>query len=296
MLTYNVKIEDDGKLLKDVARKNLNLSTRLFNKLKLNHHIFINDRIAFSNDIVNKGDIITVDFNYDEEDEIEPQKGDIEILFEDDWYISVNKPSNMVVHPCSYHPNNTLANFVKYYLKRNKKIRPVNRLDKDTSGIVLFAKNEYAQECFNRMQDKASKKYLAIVDGWVNKKTGIINKPISRKENSLIERKVNEESGQTAITKYKVVDNITFKDKKCTLLEVELKTGRTHQIRVHMAYIGHPIIGDTLYNEKDSSNLLPRQALHAYILSFIHPVYNELITIQVPVPDDMKKIIGTITD
>ncbi len=296
MLTYNVKIEDDGKLLKDVARKNLNLSTRLFNKLKLNHHIFINDRIAFSNDIVNKGDIITVDFNYDEEDEIEPQKGDIEILFEDDWYISVNKPSNMVVHPCSYHPNNTLANFVKYYLKRNKKIRPVNRLDKDTSGIVLFAKNEYAQESFNRMQDKASKKYLAIVDGWVNKKTGIINKPISRKENSLIERKVNEESGQTAITKYKVVDSITFKDKKCTLLEVELKTGRTHQIRVHMAYIGHPIIGDTLYNEKDSSNLLPRQALHAYILSFIHPVYNELITIQVPVPDDMKKIIGTITD
>jgi 23S rRNA pseudouridine1911/1915/1917 synthase len=296
LLTYNVKIEDDGKLLKDVARKNLNLSTRLFNKLKLNHHIFINDRIAFSNDIVNKGDIITVDFNYDEEDEIEPQKGDIEILFEDDWYISVNKPSNMVVHPCSYHPNNTLANFVKYYLKRNKKIRPVNRLDKDTSGIVLFAKNEYAQESFNRMQDKASKKYLAIVDGWVNKKTGIINKPISRKENSLIERKVNEESGQTAITKYKVVDSITFKDKKCTLLEVELKTGRTHQIRVHMAYIGHPIIGDTLYNEKDSSNLLPRQALHAYILSFIHPVYNELITIQVPVPDDMKKIIGTITD
>ena len=293
-LSYTVKAEDNGKLLKDVAKRRLLLSNRLFNKLKLEHHIFINNNIAFANDILHKGDVIFVDFNYNEEDDIVPQKKNIKVLYEDDWYIAVEKESGIVVHPCSYHKDNTLANFVKYYLKSNKKIRPVNRLDKGTSGIVLFAKCEYAQERFKELdQESVTKEYIAIVEGKLENKEGTIDAPIARKEGSIIERCVDLKNGQKAITHYIVKKKYKYKDLNIknkiydseddavSQVLVQLETGRTHQIRVHFSYINHPLVGDGLYNEKykkykDDTN----QILHACKLEFIHPILNKKIIIK----------------
>ena len=274
-LSYTAKVEDNEKLLKNVAKKHLLLSNRLFNKLKLEKHIYINKREAFANDVIKTGDIITVDLDYKEEDNTIPQKGDLEILYEDDWYIAVNKPASMVVHPCSYHPNNTLANYIKYYLNNDKKIRPVNRLDNGTSGIVLFAKNEYAQELFKNTKE-VTKEYIAIVEGKLDIKEGTIDAPIARKEGSIIERCVDFDKGQRAITHYKVIEESNDTSK----VLVNLETGRTHQIRVHFAYIGHPLVGDSLYNkkyfdQKDKSN----QELHAYRLRFKHPITSNCVNI-----------------
>ena len=280
-LEYVAIKEDDSKLLKDVAKSRLSLSNRLFNKLKLNHNIFINGNIAFANDIINEDDKIVINLDYKETDNIVPQKGDIKILFEDEWYLAVEKPADIVVHPCSYHPKDTLANYVKYYLNNDKMIRPVNRLDNGTSGIVLFAKNEYAQELFNKLKkDNVIKEYIALCEGILEQDEGIIDAPIARKEGSIIEREVNFDRGQKAITHYSVIKIISINDIKYSLVNVILKTGRTHQIRVHFSYIDHPLIGDTLYNpsflnQKDRVY----QALHAYKLEFTHPITHKSIII-----------------
>ncbi len=140
MLRYTVLKVDDGIELKYLVKKCFKMSNRLFNKLKLNHHIYINGKVAYANDIVHCGDIISCDFDYDEKDNITPQEGELTILYEDDWYLAVDKPKGIVVHPCAYHPDGTIANFVKYYLNNNKCIRPVNRLDKDTSRSITICK------------------------------------------------------------------------------------------------------------------------------------------------------------
>lgn len=176
-----------------------------------------------------------------------------------------------------------MANGVKFYLKNNKKIRPINRLDRDTSGIVLFAKNEYIQELM-KTDGSMKKEYLTIVTGILSNKSGTINKPISRKEGSIMEREINEQ-GQSAITLYDVLkENV---EEGLSLVHVVLETGRTHQIRVHFASIGHSILGDTLYGIP--SDKISHQALHAWKLTFIHPITKEKIKIEVPAPWEIFK-------
>ena len=292
-ISYKAILNDDNQLLKNVVKKKLSLSNRLFNKLKLSHNIYINNDVAFANDVIHKGDIITVDLDYEEEDNIKAQKHPIEVLYEDDWYIAVNKPADIVVHPCSYHPDNTLANYLKFYLNKKKKIRPVNRLDKGTSGIVLFAKNEYAQELFNEMDSKdICKEYLAIIYGTLEKKHGCINLPIARKQGSIIERQVDFDDGQVAITEYKVEKEFKVNEVELTLVRVRLKTGRTHQIRVHFSYIGHPLLGDSLYNKKEPLSIIDRQALQSVKLEFKHPITNKQIMIECKIDDALLAIIN----
>ena len=209
-------------------------------------------------------------------------------LYEDDFLLIVNKPPHLPVHPSILHYEDSLSNGVKYYFNRinlKKKIRPVNRLDKDTSGIVIFAKNEYIQECLiKQMKSNIFKKYyIAILDGILENDHGTIEAPIARKENSIIERTISS-SGDNAISHYKVLKRF----RNMTEVEFYLETGRTHQLRVHSKHIGHPIIGDTLYDK--SSALISRQALHAYKVEFIHPIIKEKTIIQAPVPDDLKNI------
>ena len=209
----------------------------------------------------------------------------IEILYEDDYFLIINKPAGIPVHPSTLHFNDTLSNGVKYYYDKNninKKIRIVTRLDRNTSGIVVIAKNEYIQEQLIYQMKKGlfQKEYIAICNGIFKDKAGTIDANIKRKANSIIERCISN-NGQTAITEYKVIEE---KDNKSKVL-VKLKTGRTHQIRVHMAYIGHPIIGDDLYGK--SSNFINRQALHAYKIYFIHPILNKKIEIESKLPNDM---------
>lgn len=284
ILEYTVLKEDDGCKISHILRDKLKISARLLNKLKMNEKILVNGSPVFSSHIIHSSDKVVVKIDFEEVDNISPEEMNLEILYEDKYILAINKPAGIVVHPSSYHPNNTLANGVKFYLNNNKKIRAINRLDKDTSGIVLFAKNEYIQELM--IQDKTIKKeYLAIVLGTTLPSSGTINKPISRKEGSIMEREVND-NGQTAITHYKIVK--INQDKNLSLVHLVLETGRTHQIRVHLAYLGNSILGDTLYGIE--SKMINRQALHAYKLSFIHPITKKKIIIETQLPNDMKNL------
>lgn len=278
---------EDGSKISHILRDKLYISARLLNKLKMNEKILVNDIPVFSSYIVHFGDKIKVYIDFEEEDNILPEEIKLNILYEDDYIIAVNKPAGTVVHPSSYHPSGTLANGIKFYLNNKKKIRAINRLDRDTSGIVLFAKNEYIQELMIQ-QKTIRKEYLTIITGVMKNKTGMIDLPIARKEGSIMEREVNLK-GQKAITYYDVISESY--DKHLSLVHIELATGRTHQIRVHFAYLGNYILGDSLYGTE--SKIINRQSLHAWRVSFVHPITKENITIEAPLFDDMKNVIET---
>ena len=287
-LEYKV-INNKYTNINQILKQEFKLSARLMHKVISNKLVLLNNIPIDTRTTPDKGDIIKVDLNYEEEnDNIVPTKMELNILYEDDSLLILNKPAGLAVHPSILHFANSLSNGVRFYFDSiglKKKIRPVNRLDLDTSGIIIFAKNEYIQECLIKQMNSHTleKEYIAIVSGILNEKSGTINLPISRKEGSIIERCVSKD-GQIAITDYSVIkelDNISVV--KCVL-----KTGRTHQIRVHFSSIGHPLIGDFLYGSK--SDLINRQALHSYHISFIHPISNKIIDIYCELPEDMKKI------
>ena len=187
------------------------------------------------------------------------------------------------------HFEDSLSNGIRFYFDEiglKRKIRPVNRLDKDTSGIVIFAKNEYVQECLVKQMKKNTfvKEYIAVCSGSFDCKAGTIDAPIARKEDSIIERCVSE-AGDKAVTHYEVLKNVN----NYSVVKCILETGRTHQIRVHLAHIGHPLLGDTLYGT--SSPLISRQALHAYKVKFIHPISLKSIELTAKIPNDIENII-----
>lgn len=281
-LKFIVKNETN---IKSILREKLSFSERLYKKVKKDY-IFVNEVKIGYDTILTSGDIITINLDFDEDNSnIVPNKDmTLNILYEDEWMVIVNKPAGIPVHPSMDHFEDSLSNAIKYYYDSigiHKKIRPVNRLDKDTSGIVIFAKSEYIQGNLKNYQ----KEYLGIACGHLEG-IGTIDAPIARKEESIIERCVNE-NGDSAITHYEVIKNID--DKNITLVKCILETGRTHQIRVHMAHIGHPLLGDSLYGT--NSALINRQALHAYHISFIHPVTRKKIDIMCELPDDMAYVI-----
>lgn len=277
--------EDNKTTVTHILKDRLNISARLLIKLKMNNKILVNDIPVFSNYIVSTGDNILVKIDFEEADYITPEKMNLNILYEDEYILAIDKPDGIVVHPSSNHLSGTLANGVKHYLNNNKKIRPINRLDKDTSGIVLFAKNEYIQELMIT-STKIKKEYIAITDGILQEKSGVIDLPIARKVGSIMLREVSEE-GQKAVTYYEVIKEI---QEKYSLIKLELGTGRTHQIRVHLSYLKAPILGDTLYGKQ--TNLIARQALHAYKLSFTHPITQDKIEISSQMPKDIFELLN----
>lgn len=289
-LEYIVNNLNEYETIKQVLKEEFMISDRLIIKLKKSNQIFLNNIPTFVNQQLNLGDIISVNLDFEEEcDNIIPTEIKLDIIYEDDSLLIINKPPFMPVHPSMNHYEDSLSNGVKHYFNTiglQRKIRPVNRLDKNTSGIVIFAKNEYIQECLiKQMKNNSFKKeYIAIVNGIINKDKQIIEAPISRKENSIIERCVDK-NGEYALTIIELIK--TFEN--YSLIKCTLKTGRTHQIRVHTSYIGHPILGDDLYEKK--SNLINRQALHAYKVCFIHPISKQKIIIETTLPKDMKKLI-----
>ncbi len=294
----NLQIRIDSKLenksVKDILKNSLNLSNRLIIKLKKYNQIYCNDKICYTNHIVKLNDIIKVNIDFVQEDNIVPMHNDLDILYQDDSMLIVNKPAGVPTHPSMQHFNNTLSNYVKaYYLENNINtlIRPVNRLDKDTSGIVVFAKNQYIQESLIRqMQQHIFKKYYScIIQGILSEKNGTITLPIARENDSIIKRCVNK-NGQPAITNYTVEKEFELDSKKYSLLSIYLQTGRTHQIRVHFSHIGHPLLGDWLYGTK--SKYISRQALHCQQIKFIHPINKEKVTITCPTPNDIMNILS----
>ena len=278
------------KNINEILSLEFKISTRLKNKLIKNNRIFLNDNVCDTRIPVKIGDKLIIDFNYNEDNSnIVPTEMNLDIVYEDEWLLVVNKPSGITIHPSILHFNNSLSNGIRAYFDKiglKKKIRPVNRLDKDTSGLVIFAKCEYIQECLSlQIQEGILKKeYLCLVSGTINQKSGTINLPIARKEGSIMERCIDEK-GKQAITHYKVIKEF----KNYSLVECRLETGRTHQIRLHMASIGHPLLGDTLYGT--SSSLISRQALHSYKIKFIHPITKKEIELIAKLPQDINTCI-----
>ena len=290
-ITYT--IEENNKTIKQILKERLFISDRLLTFLKKNSLIlYNNDKITNLNILARLNSTVTVDLNFEEDNNnIVPIKMDLKIIYEDEALLIIDKPAGIPVHPSILHYTNSLSNGVKYYfdsINLKKKIRPVNRLDRNTSGIVIFAKNQYIQECLiHQMQTKEFKKtYLAVVEGHLKKLNGTIDAPITRKENSIIERCVAE-NGEKSITHYKVLKQ-NF-EKNYDIVECLLETFRTHQIRVHLSYIGHPLIGDTLYG--NNSKYISRQALHAYKVEFIHPITNKLTQFTSDLPKDFVSFI-----
>lgn len=276
ILSYCIKNNDTFYNVRDVLKNYFFVSSRLMLTLKKNNYIFLNNECVYLDKSVKTNDIISFSLDFSEDNSnIVPNNINLDIVYEDDAILIINKPSGISIHPSASHFDNSLSNGVKFYFDKiclKKKIRIVNRLDKDTSGLVIFAKNEYIQEfLIKQMQNLTfNKYYLGILEGILDKKSGIINAPISRKDNSIIERCVNL-NGAKAKTHYKVLKEFNH----MSLVEFKLETGRTHQIRVHCSYIGHPIVGDTLYGS--SSTYINRQALHSYKIGFIHPINRKYI-------------------
>ena len=290
VLEYKIEENDNYVNLKDLLKNYFQVSDRLLIKLKHEQKIFVNDTKAYVDMPLNLGDIISIYIDFIEDNSnIVPTYMPLDIVYEDDAFLVVNKSSGVPVHPSMEHFEDSLSNGIKYYFDKiglKKKIRPVNRLDKDTSGLVIFAKNEYIQECLvKQMQAKEFiKEYIAICAGNLEKRSGIINAPIARKENSIIERCISE-SGAPAITHYEVIKSYN----NYSVVKCILQTGRTHQIRVHMAHIGHPLLGDTLYGLP--SPLINRQALHAYKITFIHPITKQKLEFTAKIPADFENLI-----
>lgn len=277
--------------VRQVLKNEFNMSNRLITKLKQNKFIYLNDEETYLDKLISIGDIVKckIDFNESSENII-PIQMDLKIIYEDEYFLVVDKPYSMAIHPSISHYTNSLSNGIKFYFDSiglNKKIRPVNRLDRDTTGIVIFAKNEYIQECLiKQMANKMfCKEYLAILEGTLDKNVGTIDAPIARKNGSIIERCIDE-NGAKAISHYEVI-NFDAKN-NVSLVKFILETGRTHQIRLHSKYIGHPIIGDTLYGHE--SQLIFRQALHSHRISFVHPITKNKIELISELPEDMKSL------
>ena len=286
-MEINYEIKNNTQTINSTLQNELKISSRLLYKLIKLNKIELNHKPCDTRKTGTFGDTITINFDYEEDNSnIIPTKMNLNIIFEDDWLLVVNKPAGIAIHPSVLHYSDSLCNGIKFYFDKiglKKKIRPVNRLDLNTSGLVIFAKCEYIQECLiNQMKNNQFKKeYLAVCDGIFDEKSGTINLPIARKENSIIERCISE-NGQTAITHYEVLKEFD----NYSLVKCSLETGRTHQIRVHMSAIGHPLLGDSLYGS--ISDLINRQALHCFNLQFIHPVYNNDLNFWGDLPNDFK--------
>ena len=280
--------------INQVLKQELHISARLQHKLITEKHVLLNGIVTDTRFSISKNDIITVNLDFKEESEnIVATKMQLGIIYEDDAFLVLNKPAGIAVHPSILHYKDSLSNGVKFYFESiglKRKIRPVNRLDLNTSGLIVFAKNEYIQECLiQQMNSHIFKKdYLAIVVGHFDEPQGTINLPIARKENSIIERCISE-NGQEAITDYKVLKEFKIGSNCFSVVECSLKTGRTHQIRVHMSAIGHPLLGDTLYGLP--SYLINRQALHSYRIELIHPISKKKLNFQSDLPLDMRNIV-----
>ena len=289
--------------LRDYLKFTENLSSRFIKSSGLSGKISVNNKVAKLNQRISSMDKIEIDMKQDEHQNIEPEKMDLDVVYDDIDLIVVNKRPGIVVHPTKGYPYGTLANGVLYYFKeRDEKciVRLVSRLDMYTSGLIIIAKNQFSHMALARdmhgattqvgdMQSKTfEKSYMAVVHGNMKNKTGTIDLPIGNPNEDSAKREVWEE-GQRSITHYEVIESFKNGD----LIKATLETGRTHQIRVHLSHIGHPLYGDSLYGVEES-DYIDRQALHAYKLIIPHPRTGEELILESEIPDDMKNLISKL--
>lgn len=297
VLEYTVTEKYAGKTVEYVLKKEFNVSSSLLTYLKLNARLFINGEVCRSVDVASSGDILTADVSENNSGfgNILPWEKELDIIYEDDFLLIVNKSGNMASHPCLGNYEQTLANAVMYYWHTKREYHNyhiVNRLDKDTSGVCVIAKNRFAHGVISKqMRDGIVEKgYMAIVHGTPEPDSGYIELPIKRADASVIKRIVAPD-GKYAKTLYRTVTSV----KDYSLQEIQLETGRTHQIRVHFAHIGHPLVGDWLYgNGDEEKELIGRQALHAGYIKFIHPADKTEMSFNCDLPCDMLELLNSL--
>lgn len=293
-LEYIVK-DNRYQNINQILKQEFHVSSRLLHKLIISKQVLLNGTVTDTRVSVAPGDVIHINLDFEEESEnIVSTSIKLDIIFEDGALLILNKPAGIAVHPSILHYEDSLSNGVKFYFESiglKRKIRPVNRLDFNTSGLIIFAKNEYVQECLIQQMNSHifKKEYIAIAVGHFDKIQGTINLPIARKKNSIIERCVSND-GQEAITDYEVLKEFKLGSDCFSVVKCSLRTGRTHQIRVHMTEIGHPLLGDSMYGV--SSPLINRQALHSYKVSFEHPITNKDLEFVCKLPEDMYKLVS----
>jgi 23S rRNA pseudouridine1911/1915/1917 synthase len=267
-------------------RSKWNAAKKQIHSLRMAKAVLLNRQEADWTSPLSEGDLLQIKlFEPSDDYGYVPAYFDVQVLYEDDHLIVFNKPAGMDTHPNEAGQTNTLANAAAFYLQAKGeavKIRHIHRLDRDTTGAVLFAKHALAGSILDRMlEDRLIKRtYLAIAEGILQKQSGIINLPIGRDRHHPTRRRVSK-TGQPAVTKYKVVH--TVRKENLTVVQCQLETGRTHQIRVHFSAIGHPLAGDVLYGGKP---IFKRQALHAAKLEFTHPFTRKKIVCHAPFIDD----------
>ncbi|MBP1932866.1 RluA family pseudouridine synthase [Ammoniphilus resinae] len=291
-ITYTVSSNESGLTMKSFLRQRKGISRKLLVRMKQEQSIFLNGIFTYLDHPITVGDVITMKMPEEESENIVPEAMKLDIQFEDEDIMVLNKPANQCVHPTLLHPNGTLANGVVHYWMEqgfNRKFRAVNRLDKNTTGLLIVAKNQYAHQqlAITQRERQLTRVYEALVHGKLNKEEGTIQAPIARKSESLVEREVRED-GQDAITHFKVLQEL----QNASYVQLKLETGRTHQIRVHMSYIGHPLLGDDLYG--GTKEWMDRQALHARYLSFPHPRSKKIMSFTSELPADMEKTLNEL--
>ena len=293
---YTVTKEDEGVPVKGLLRTKFSFSSRLLTKLKYQHLVFLNGEEVAGWITPQIGDILSIKLP-EEKSDFPAEDIPIYPVFEDDDLLILNKQPGVIVHPTKGHPLHTIANGLMKYMQdtgQTFKIRFVNRLDMDTTGLLIVAKNSHSQDDLTK-QMKANtigKRYIAIVNGIVKEDAFTIDLPIGRPDPENVARGVMLEGGYPSVTHVKVLESFP-KGKGYTMVELLLETGRTHQIRVHMSHIGYPLVGDYLYGG-EAPWLLDRQALHAYKLSFNHPVTGKRLTVEAPLPHDIQEVIKKI--
>ena len=292
-LEIKVNEEDKGLRIDSFLANSSDLSRSQIQKLIEEGRVLVNNETTVSRYKVNPGDFITAEYLEQTPTDINTKDIALDIVYEDEDLIVINKPKGLVVHPATGNYDNTLVNALLYHCKElsdiNGYYRPgiVHRIDKDTSGLLVCAKNNAAHAALSaQLQDKTCfRKYYAIVNGIIDNNEGIINAPIGRSSKDRQKMEVTDKNSKEAITEFKVLQRLS----STCLVECELKTGRTHQIRVHMAFIKHPVLNDPKYSKKTIDET--GQYLHAYYLSFIHPKTNERMEFVTDMPEYMKNYI-----
>ena len=253
--------------------------------------VLVNGQSVFLNCPVQTGDLLVLRIQENETSEnIRPVPLPLDILFEDEDLLVVNKPAGMPIHPSFDNRDNSLANALAWYFSRQDKpfvFRCCNRLDRDTSGLTVVAKHSFAASILSEMGQRREihREYLAIVRRALTPSSGTIRAPLGRKPGSIIERVVDFEHGEPAVTHYQIIDKTSLH----SLVSLRLETGRTHQIRIHMKYLGFPLIGDYLYNP--DMEHIQRQALHSHTLAFSHPITGQELSFTAPLPADMQAVL-----
>ena len=285
-LEYIIPEKFHGKTVETFLRGHIKMSLALFRSQKrVPDGITLNGVHTRSVDKISAGDILRVNIPDDERASI-PSDYPLDIIYEDDDILVINKPAELPMHESHNHQGDTLANAVAGYLAKKGKpaiFRAVGRLDKGTSGAVLCALNTFAA---SKLSGKIEKEYIAIPTGRYTEK-GTVNKPIYRPD-PIKTYRTADDRGDRAITHYFPVEY----GENYSLLHIRLETGRTHQIRVHFAFLGTPLYGDTMYGTADDD--IGRQALHCRSLTFIHPVTNEKMTFEAEIPEDMKRLLSRL--